>query len=368
MLRLKSSVCGAAALIALSFACGRQNASPVSPGTSGAAPGPAAPDGSTLKVSAPVPTSPINDQVLSDFPTLTATGAAPKFGPAPAGVTYRFQVFNDAGAQVVDSGQQGGPSYRVTGVLEFKKRHTWRVRAELADTFGPWSAVASFISSEGGYIRGNEVFDPLYNGVTVGEIHGPVTFLPNQGIKLETNQSFVKYTIPVTITAGEFSMEVMGLRPNNSGDKSKVFAMASGAPDFITDPYRADIQYRGTGGVPPNSITYRVLFGSATDLDVRYEPTTTQRLSAVYNLDPNATYYWKFTWGNGKVRLTVQNGRAKDNGQVFYDVARNATNGAYNPQPHIAYIGAPTGRSGAEAASIPGSIFRNVWIGARPRP
>src|SRR5262245_40562363 len=103
MFRLKSSVCGAAALIALSFACGRQNASPVSPGTSGAAPGPAAPDGSTLKVAAPIPTSPINDQALSEAPTLTASAATPKFGPAPAGLTYRFQVFNDSGTQVVDS-------------------------------------------------------------------------------------------------------------------------------------------------------------------------------------------------------------------------------------------------------------------------
>jgi hypothetical protein len=33
-----------------------------------------------------------------------------------------------------------------------------------------------------------------------------------------------------------------------------------------------------------------------------------------------------------------------------------------------AFIGTPTGRSGAESASIPGAIYRNVWIGARPRP
>ena len=48
------------------------------------------------------------------------------------------------------------------------------------------------------------------------------------------------------------------------GDKSKVFGMMAGNPDtneYITNPYRVDVQYRGTGGFPPNSITYRVLYG-----------------------------------------------------------------------------------------------------------
>ena len=43
-------------------------------------------------------------------------------------------------------------------------------------------------------------------------------------------------------------------------------------------------------------------------------------------------------------------------------------NGTYAPSPHYAYLGAPTGRSGVESASIPGAIYRNVWIGNKPRP
>jgi len=135
--------------------------------------------------------------------------------------------------------------------------------------------------------------------------------------------------------------------------------------DYITNPYRVDVQYRGTGGSPPNSITYRVLYGSADDLSVRYEPTTEQRLTSVKNLDPNAWYYWRYIWGK-TVRVQVFEGGPT--GRVIYDITRNSGNGSYNPQPQYAFVGTPTGRSGAESASIPGTIYRNVWISTRPKP
>ena len=219
---------------------------------------------------------------------------------------------------------------------------------------------------QGGYIRGNEVFDPLYNGATVGEVMGPVTFLGARGVRLDTVGSYIRYLIPQTISSGEFSMEVEGLRANAPGDKSKVFGMQEGTSDYITNRYRVDIQYRGTAGFPPNAITYRVVYGDGDDLDKRFEPTTSQRNSSVFALDPNTTYYWKFTWGSQEVRTTVKVGGI--NGPTIYDLARPVTDGSYNPQPMYAFIGTPTGRSGGESASIPGTIYRNVWIGARPRP
>lgn len=368
MFRPRLTVTGLAALLALVLACSRQSAAPISPTAPNAADADAAADGSTLKTTPPVPVSPINDQAVTDSPTLTATASTMKFGgPAPGPLQYRFQVFNEAGTQVADSGAQSGLSYRVTTIVDFKKRHTWRARAEFQTTAGPWSATASFISPEGGYIRGNEAFDPLYNGATVGQVAGPVTFT-SEGARLEAVNSYIRYLIPQTINAGEFAMEVRGLRTNASGDKSKVFGMMQGSPDssdYITNPYRVDVQYRGTAGFPPNAITYRVLYGSADDLDVRYEPTTDQRQNSVRNLDPNTWYYWRYQWSK-TVRVTVQVGGPT--GPFIYDISRNSTNGSYNPQPMYAFIGTPTGRSGAESATIPGTIYRNVWIGARPRP
>lgn len=366
MFRSKFMLTGFAASItlALASACSEQSAAPVSPTASTARTEDAAADGSTLKATAPQPLAPTNDQAVTEAPTLTVAAAAMKFaGTLP--LQYRFQLLNESGGLAQDSGLLGATSFKVTAVLDFKKRYTWRARAEHQGSVGPWSPVASFISPEGGYLRANEVFDPLYNGATVGERIGPTTFVGSRGIRLDTVGSYVRYLIPQTITSGEFSMEVEGLRTNAPGDKSKVFGMQQGTGDYITDPYRVDIQYRGTAGFPPNAITFRALYGSADDLDVRYEPDTTTRLNSVRLLDPNTTYFWKASWGS-EFRVTVREGGS--NGRIIYDVGVRSPEGTYNPVPMYAFIGAPTGRSGAESATIPGTIYRNVWIGARARP
>ncbi len=160
-----------------------------------------------------------------------------------------------------------------------------------------WSAVGKFRSRLVGFNRAGTLYDPLIHGETVGTIVGSATFIPGKGIKLDNGQSYVKYLLPETISAGEFSMEVEGLMANAPGNKAKVFGMQEGQGDFITNRYRVDIQYRGTTGVPPNAIQWRVLYGSSTDHDVRYEPDTAKRFASVYLLDPGTTYYWKATWG-----------------------------------------------------------------------
>ena len=353
-------------VLASAIACSRQASTPASPTSAAQSRTDAAADGSTLKATAPSPIAPVNDQQVSDTPTLTAAASTLKFTQATPPFQYRFELFNESGAKVQDSGQVSSPSFKVTAVLDFKKRYTWHVRAELQSAFGPWSSTASFVSPEGGYIRGNEVFDPLTNGKTVGEAFGSTTFVAGKGLRVEDSISFVRYQIPVTITAGEFSMEMEGLRGNAPGNKSKVFGMQQGTGDFITDPYRVDVQYRGSSGSPPNAITFRALYGSATKLSLRYEPDTATRFASVYALDPGTTYYWKASWGTGEFRVTVKQGGK--NGTVIYDVGVPTPNGTYSPNPQVAYLGAPVGRSGAESASIPGAIYRNVWISVRPRP
>jgi len=290
-----------AAAVALTFACGKPSPSPTSPSAQSAVNDDAAADGSTLKVTAPTPSSPVNDAQATDTqPTLTAAASAPKYDKSLGPLQYRFEVYGDTGTKIQDSGLMNSPTFKVTATMSFKKRQTWRVRAEYQGLVGPWSPMASFISAEGGYIRGNEAFDPLYNGLTVGERVGQTTFLPDQGIRLENDHSYVRYTIPTTINAGEFSVEVLGLRANAAGGKNKVMAMSSNNADFTTDPYRVDIQYRGISGSPANAVTFRALFGSADDLDVRYEPDTTTRFNSVLTLNPSQVYSWKWTWEIGR--------------------------------------------------------------------
>jgi hypothetical protein len=367
MSRSKLFVTSLASILGLALACNHQSPSPTSPTSHPVATASDGTDGSTLKADPPVLVSPVNDQQMPDNPTLTAKPTKMDFdGRAPQGLQYRIEVYNAAGAKIIDSGLLDQPTIQITQKLEYAQRHTWRARAELQGRVTPWSATGSFLSFAGGYIVGDEVFDPLYNGVTVGEIVNDSTFLGDQGLRLNTNISYVKYLIPTTITAGEFSMEVMGLQANTPGDKSKVFSMSSGTDDFITDPYRFDVQYRGTTGSPPNAITFRMLWGSADDLNLRYEPSSDTRFNSIYLLNPTTVYFFKATWGRGEVRLLVREGGV--NGRNIYEVAVPARLGTYNPTPHWAYLGAPPGRSGAESATVPGTIFRKVWISSRPRP
>ena len=350
----------------LALACSRQSPAPTSPSTHSAASTFDSTDGSTLKADPPAPVSPVRDEQTPDNPTLTARPTKMDFDGREPGLLYHFEVYDPGGAKILDSGLRTQTTFQITERLEHNRRHSWRVRAEYQGRVTAWSEMATFISFEGGYIRGDEVYDPLYDGLTIGERVNATTFLGEQGLRLDTNISHVKYVIPTTITAGEFSMEVMGLRPNIPGDKSKVFGMSTDSDDFITDPYRFDVQYRGLTGSPPNAITFRMLWGSADDPNLRYEPDTNTRFNSIYLLDPNTVYFFKATWGRGEVRVVVRENGV--NGKNIYEVAIPARLGTYNPMPHFAYLGTPPGRSGAESASVPGTIFRKVWISSRPRP
>jgi hypothetical protein len=321
-----------------------------------------------------------NEQLDTLRPTLTVRNAtADQSGTR----TYEFQISDNnaftnstassaiagfaatVGKTAVPEGSTGKTSWTADSDLQPTTAFYWRARAVQGSTTGPWSEVGKFKSRLVGFMRAGEMYDPLIHGETVGQLVGPTTFIPGKGIQLDTALSYVRYILPQPITNGEFSMEVEGLRANGPGDKAKVFGMQEGQSDSITNKYRVDIQYRGVTGVPPNAITFRALYGSADDLDVRYEPDTATRFRSVYALNPSTTYYWKAVWGS-EFRVTVQEGGL--DGSTFYNVGLPSPKGTYAPNPHVAYLGAPVGRSGNEAATIPGTIYRNVWLGNRPRP
>jgi hypothetical protein len=144
MTRYTVVVAGVALFTGLSLACTSNPEAPLAPSTSSSSSTTAA-DGSTLKASAPVPLSPVNDQKLTVAPVLSVGDVKATFAATPA-VLYRFQVFNTANTLVVDSGLVAGTSYPVSAKLAGNARHTWRVRAEFQGNVGPWSAIASFIT------------------------------------------------------------------------------------------------------------------------------------------------------------------------------------------------------------------------------
>ena len=319
-------------------------------------------------------------------PTLTVQNAT---SDQPSGLrTYEFQISDSTSfttattskvrgfASTIDKtavpeNSSGKTSFTPDNDLQPTTVFYWRARAIQGSATGPWSDTFKFKSKLVGFSNPGELYDPLIHGESVGTLVGSAAFMPGKGVLLPDSVSYVKYLLPQTITAGEFSFDVEGLRANGPGDKCKVLGMQEGQDDFITDRYRVDVQYRGATGSPPNAITFRALYGSATDLSVRYEPDTNTRFASVYNLVPTNTYYWKATWGS-EFRVIVKDGGAGAisglEGAQLYNYGMTTPRGQYAPNPHYCYLGAPTGRSGTEAASIPGSIYRNVWIGNHPRP
>jgi hypothetical protein len=360
-------------LVFLSACSSDENPSPSAPTQTPVAP--------AAKLTAPTPASPADNEQLSTLrPTLTVTnGTSDQTGTR----TYEFQISDSSTFSSAMSSAFGGTyfvSITRTGVPEDASGKTsftpdadlqpttrlyWRARMTQGSTVSDWSTTARFKTKLVGFNRAGELYDPLIHGETVGDRVGSTTFIPGKGIRLDNGQSWVRYLLPQTITSGEFSMDVEGLAANGPGDKAKVLGMQEGQDDFITNRYRVDVQYRGVTGYPPNAIQWRVLYGSATDLSVRYEPDTAKRLASVFLLNPATTYHWKATWGSD-FRLVVLEGGI--NGVPLYDYGLPTPRGIYAPTPHYAYLGAPVGRSGAESASIAGTIYRNVWLGSRPRP
>jgi hypothetical protein len=342
---------------------------------------PTTPTPAVANVTAPTLDSPANDEQLDNLrPTLTVRNAT---SDQTGTRMYEFQISDNTGFTAsttsniagfastvgkvgVVEGSGGKTSFAPEADLQPTTLFYWRARAVQGTATGPWSATGTFRSKLVGFMRAGELYDPLIHGETVGERVGSTTFIPGKGLQLNNGQSFVKYLLPQTISDGEFSMDVEGLRANNPGaDKTKVFGMQEGQSDFITNRYRVDIQYRGSAGFPPNAITFRVLYGDSGDLNVRYEPPTDKRNNSVFLLNPSTTYHWKFTWGS-RIDLVVREGGIT--GPALYDYGMAAPQGRYQPNPQYAYLGAPVGRSGGESASIANAIYRNVWLSNRPRP
>jgi hypothetical protein len=257
----------------------------------------------------------------------------------------------------VTGGVGSGPdnvAHAVEGSLEFDAAHTWRVRAVQGGAPGPWSTAASFRTPSGGYIRDNEVFDPLTNGRTVGEVVGPVTFIPGVGVRLDSFFSHIRYRLPRTLNTGEFSLIITNVATNTEGDKTKVFAMSEGLSDIVTNDRRFTVEKRGN---PEGIIAWRFI--------TRESQIETQGAERrVVRFNPSIPYLWTATF-NGRFTVRIKEGGGS--GPTVYDFSKGY-DGTYNPDPHYAFIGAPIGRSGPTAGTVPGMIVRQVWISPRPRP
>lgn len=307
-------------------------------------------------LSAPAHVAPADDaQTETAQPTLVVSNLT----SSQAGSrTYEFEVSSTdtfgatvARGQNIAEGADGRTSWTVSPALQSNTRYWWRARAIQGSTTGPWSTATRFRTRVEGFNRSGELYDPLINGRTVGT---PIdmTFLSGQGARLNNLGSRITYTLPQTLTSGEFSLLATGLTSHSEGESTKLYSMQEGFTDITTNLFRATIEKRDKG-----TVTFRFIAGDAD------ERADSQRI--VLQFDPSLVYFWKFTWGNGFARLVVLEGG--EEGRVVYDQG-DRYSGTYRPSPHIAYIGAPPGRAGINTASVPGAIVSHVWLSSRPRP
>ncbi|MBP7568947.1 MAG: hypothetical protein KBA95_02690 [Acidobacteria bacterium] len=311
----------------------------------------------TLKAGAPTLVSPNNVEADSRTPTLVLNNATATFASVP--LAYRFQVQDAGGAvfeeKLVNAGSGGRTTYTITKSLAIDRAYTWTARAEYQDGNGPWATKVSFRSPKipEGYIRGNELYDPLNGGKalgSVGKIVGAHTWIPGVGLRLDDDRSYIEYLLPNYCGQGEFSVIVTGICGSCGTVKSKVMSMREGRSDLVPNPHRMTVEKRSDGNVAWRFIT------SSDQVDtVGAERTDPGIRAAQVNL-------WKATW-DGVFRVTISRMEGKSF-HTFYNMGKSY-HGVYNPKPHYAYVGSPMGGS---HGTVPGMIVRQVWLGPRPRP
>ena len=105
----------------------------------------------------------------------------------------------------------------------------------------------TFRAPAGGYIRDNEVFDPLTNGRTAGNVFGPTTFGPN-GITLLDHSSHVTYRLPVNLQEGELSMMILGADEGIAGGQEQGLRDAGRRRTRTTSPTTTIASRRSCAG------------------------------------------------------------------------------------------------------------------------
>lgn len=326
-----------------------------------------APTGPGQALSPPAIESPADNQQVNNVrPILVAkNGASTQAGAR----TYDFQVSDNAGftstlfsKQNVAEGP-GTTSVQVDVNLPPPTTYYWRARTTQGGASSDWVS-ARFTTREGSYLRAGELLDLLTDGTTVGERVGATTFVAGRGLRIEDANSYVRYQLPSTVAAGEFSMEVEGLAPDGPAGKQAIFSMAEGTGPITGNPFEMFAQYRGSPGNPDNCITFKAVWGSTA---YKLEFDFARRSSAVHRLNPSTTYFWQGKWTRTAFRLTVRQGGI--GGTAIYDRTITAPGGGpYAPNPHVAYIGSNSGARGTDDGSYAGMIVRNVWLGTGPRP
>jgi hypothetical protein len=345
------------------FAIGCSESKPLSP----LVPSPPTTSGSggaTLKVTAPSLSSPKGDERLTTFttPTLNA-GAVSSTEGASVNPQYRFQLFNENGVLVQES-VRSSTSWTPTVNLEFDKKYSWQVRAELDGDAGPWSDRASFLTAQGSFQRGQEVFDLLTNGRTVGTRYGG-QFVAG-GWQATSFSDGIDYDIPTCNACTiEFDVTAFGKGEGRQVQKDlKWLSMGDGTTfgnfgAFRNHPWKMHLEQRGDGNGTGMKLIWRN--GRAGDGDPGDHDTKLMATSV--NWRQTGVFHFTITWHPGG--YSVQVGEVQPDGSIVgnQEWFGGGFSRAYAPPNHRISLGT---RSRSETLE---GTYRNVRIyPGPPRP
>jgi hypothetical protein len=347
--------------LALVAACSRESASPVSPsGAEQASAEATAPGG--LKATAPTPQSPTNGQKPSGSLVLVAGSSRLTYSPVEVPLSYEFEILTPAGARVYLSPLVDGVgptvSHSPNASLTTDQPYNWRVRPVYNGARGPWSTNAAFVANRpAGYIQGNELYDPLTNGTTVGTVHGPVEFIPGVGAKMLSDHSYIEYELPQTLTEGEYSAILTNLTviSGTEDPKWRVISMREGQFQINDNIYRMTVDKRGNG-----AIAWRFISGDNGGGEYIETQGAERR---THRFQDHLTYLVRATWRGQFFRVQYE-----EEGRMVYDFGK-PYGGIYQPLPHMVYAGSPfkAGDRG-EPSTVEGMIIRQIWVSPNPRP
>jgi hypothetical protein len=285
--------------------------------------------------------------VDSRTPTLTVANVGGGSGPA----TYHFQVANDSAfaSMVVEARgiAQGASqtSWQVTTALE-NASYFWRARAETGSNSGPFAQPAEFRVNAAGFgsetpVNGLLVYDPLTNGMTVGE-RGGGEFTPT-GWQVKTRSDYIRYGVP-TLEAGFVEWDNSNMEDEVPEKQWMLFGMwdpTRGA--YRENPYRVGLQKLNSEHASPYFRIRWISNGEQYDFGNDFE-----------EWDLFKTYTMRVEWGPGIGSQIVK---------VYLDGVEQYSqtyDNIYRPATHWIELGVKERKE-----SIIGVIYSNVKIGVR---
>ncbi len=331
---------------------GTSSASTVTEGSAGL-PSPPPPSSSGIAeengVGPPTIVSPLPGATFTDAqPTLTVENATSLSGP----LTYEFQVstndsFGDVVAEVQSQppGSSGTTSWQVEPALP-ASRYFWRGRGVSAAGAGPYSPISDFaivsgIPTPSPPPSSGEIFDPLTNGSSRGQVSGGR--FTSSGWQVTSRGDFIRYVV-TPIRSGFVEWENIGLtRRNPQPDLFSLFGMWDPTRgDYRENPYRVHVRKLDTNGHNPPYLRLRFI-SNGDQRDAGYD---------FLDWDSSRVYRFRVEWGpsgsGNEARVLLDN-------RV---VIRTGYGPAYRPAEHWIELGIEE-----RAESIVGVVYRNVVIG-----